>query len=222
MSETKHEAVLQQVFTHPISHTIEWRELLAALKSIGKVEEASNGKYHFSHSGRTLTLDSPGAKDVNEEEILRLRQFLHETGHTIVTATPINSAIIIVTHDDVSVFRSLPELTLTEEYKTEDLHGYRRHLHHKGLEHDNPRQPDEDVYYHAVADALTGIERIVLIRNAAGSSSSGELFLREFKKRQHVLAEKIGSELRLDLEAMTVPQLIEAGIGALQEKTSIQ
>lgn len=215
MSDTKHESILRQVFAHPIAHNLEWRELIAALKSIGTVEEVSNGKYHFSRSGRTLTFDEPGAKDVGEEEILRLRHFLTETADSAEKALDLTSAIIVVTHDDVSVYRSGDAV---KEFKTEDLHGYRRHLHHKGPEKDSPLQAEEEGYYNAVADSLVGIERIALISNAAGSSSSGGLFLREFKKRHHLIAEKIVSELTLDLEAMTVPQLIVSGVAALQIK----
>ena len=216
MSETKHEKIIGQVFAHPTSHNIEWRELIAALKSIGTVEEVSNGKYHFSHNGRTLTFDEPGAKDVSKEEILRLRRFLTETADPAEKEVDLTTAIVIVTHDDVSVYRAIGGAKEShKEFKTEDLHGYRRHLHHKGQEKDNPLQPEEEGYYNAVADSLVGIERIVLISNAAGSSSSGGLFLREFKKRHHLVAEKIIIQLDLDLEAMTVPQLLAAGEAAL-------
>lgn len=216
MSETKHEKIISQIFAHPTSHNIEWRELIAALRSVGTVEEVSNGKYHFSHNGRTLTFDELGAKDVGEEEILRLRRFLTETADPAEKAVDLSAAIIIVTHDDVSVYRAPGgSKEFHREFKTEDLHGYRRHLHHKGQEKDNPLQPEEEGYYNAVADNLVGIERIVLISNAAGSSSSGGLFMREFKKRHHLVAEKIISELTLDLEAMTVPQLLAAGVAVL-------
>ena len=219
MSDTKHEQILNQIFAHPTPHNLEWRELLTALKSIGTVEEVSNGKYHFTRSGRTLTFDEPGAKDVGEDEILRLRRFLKETERPAERFRDAKSAIIVVTHGDVSVYRA-PEFSRDsrQEFKTEDPHGFRRHLHHKGQEKDNPLQPNEEGYYGAVADALDGITRIVLISNAAGSSGSGSLFMRELKKRHHLVAENLVGELTLDLEALTEPQLIAAGIAALQPK----
>ena len=216
MSDSKHEQILNQIFAHPISHSLEWRELIAALKSIGSVEEISNGKYHFSRRGRTLTFDEPGAKDVSEEEILRLRRFLEETAEPNGIVADDKSAIIVVTHDDVSVYRPLTTLEgAHQEFKSDDPHGFRRHLHHKGQEKDNPLLPEEDAYYTAIANALVGMERIVLTGNGAGSSSSGELFMREFKKRHHLVAEKIVSELNVDLEALTEPQLIARGKEAL-------
>jgi hypothetical protein len=219
MSDTKHEQIIRQIFAHPISHNLEWRELIAALKSIGSMEEVSNGKYHFSRAGRTLTFDEPGAKDVGEEEILRLRRFLKETDSPAENTGDSKSAIIVVTHNDVSV-RRLPGThgESSQEFKTKDPHGFRRHLHHKGQEKDNPLQPEEEGYYAAVAEALAGIERIVLISNATGSSGSGSLFMRELKRRHPSVTEKILCELTLDLEAMTEPQLIAAGIAALQSK----
>jgi len=126
------------------------------------------------------------------------------------------SAIIVVTHDDVSVYRRPGTAEESHrEFTASDPHGFRRHLHHKGQERDNRLQSEEDSYYSAVANALFGIERAVLISNGTGSSSSGDLFLREFTKRHHVVAEKIGKILKLDLEAMTEPQLIAAGVEAL-------
>ena len=217
MSDTKHEQILSQIFAHPISHNLEWRELIAALKSIGTVEEISNGKYHFTRGGRTLTFDEPGAKDVGEAEILRLRRFLEETAEPVENSGDPKSAIVVVTHDDVSVYRPLDATeTSHAEFKTDDPHGFRRHLHHKGYEKDNSLQPEEDSYYAAVADALVAVERIVLISNGTGSSSSGGLFMREFRKRHHLAAEKVLEVLDLDLEAMTEPQLLAAGVEALR------
>ena len=216
MSDTKHEQILRQIFAHPISHNLEWRELIAALRTIGSIEEISNGKYHFTRAGRTLTFEEPGAKDVGEEEILRLRRFLEETAEPNSPIADGKSAVIVVTHDDVSIYRSPNTSEAShQEFASADPHGFRRHLHHKGQEKDNLLQPEGDAYYATVANALNGAERIVLISNAAGSSSSGELFMREFKKRHHLLAEKVISELNLDLKAMTEPQLIALAMDAL-------
>ncbi len=220
MSETKHEKIIDKIFAHPTSHNIEWRELIAALKSIGSVEEVSNGKYHFTHNGRTLTFDEPGAKDVSEEEILRLRRFLNDTAKPDIGHVDKDCAIIVVTHDDVSVYRAVSDSKeLKSEFKADDVHGYRRHVHHKGIERDAMPQPDEDAYYDAVADALEGSERIVLMSNGTGSSNSGERFLFEFTKRHHLIAEKIVSELTVDIEALTLPQLISVGRTELHKKS---
>jgi hypothetical protein len=217
MSETKHQQILHQIYSHPISHNLEWRELIAALKSIGSVEEVSNGKYHFSRGGRTLTLDEPGAKEVSEQEILRLRHFLKETETPAESSADEHVAIIVVTHDHVSVYRAPNSANRSHlEFTTEDHHGFRRHLHHKGQQKDSPLQPEEDSYYNAVAAALAGATKIALISNAAGSSSSGSLFMREFTKRHHVLAKNILTEFTLDLEAMTEPELIAAGLKGLR------
>ena len=128
----------------------------------------------------------------------------------------VHSAIIVTTHDDVSVYRAPGSDSVTHvEFKTDDPHGYRRHLHHKGVERDHPLPPHEDEYYAAIAHALNGITRIVLISNGGGSSSSGGLFLREFTKRHHDIASTIIKELTLDIESLTVPQIIAAGIAEL-------
>jgi hypothetical protein len=217
MSQTKQEQVLSQVFAHPISHNLEWRELIAALRSIGTVEEISNGKYHFSRNGRTLTLDEPGTKDVGEEEILRLRRFLDETAGAGPKSGDPLTAIVVVTHDDVSIYLGLANAEAShQEFKPEDLHGFRRHLHHKGQEKDNPLPADEDSYYDAIADALAGAKRIALISSGTGSSSSGNSFMREFRKRHHLVAECIESQITLDIEAMSEQELVAAGREALK------
>jgi hypothetical protein len=79
MSETKHQKVLAKIFAHPLSHSIEWRELVAALKSIGTLEGEPNGKYHFAYNRHILSLEEPSSKDVNKGEILRLRHFLKQS-----------------------------------------------------------------------------------------------------------------------------------------------
>ena len=73
MSDLHHQRTVGRLFAHPVQHNLEWKELLAALPSVGELEEAPNGKYHLVREGRTLTFEAPTAKEVGEEEIVRLR-----------------------------------------------------------------------------------------------------------------------------------------------------
>lgn len=89
-----HRRTAQAILSHPVSHNIEWRDVLSLLQAVGDVREEHNGKFIVSLGGETETLRRPRGKDVDEQTVVDLRRMLAAAG---ITAEALRE------HRDVSV-----------------------------------------------------------------------------------------------------------------------
>lgn len=55
-----HRSTAQAILSHPVSHNIEWRDVLSLLEAIGEVSEEHNGKFKVGVGGETETLHRAG------------------------------------------------------------------------------------------------------------------------------------------------------------------
>jgi hypothetical protein len=77
-----HRKTLQQVFEHPVSHNIEWRAVLSLLESVGSVANSRGGKVAVTIGSRTEDFKTAGRKDLDADEIVKLREMLATAGYT--------------------------------------------------------------------------------------------------------------------------------------------
>ena len=78
---SRHRDTVEQVFSHPSSGNIEWREVRALLESIGAAHEEHNGKFKVTLGGETEVLVAPRGKDVDQQMIVDLRRMLKRAGY---------------------------------------------------------------------------------------------------------------------------------------------
>jgi len=73
----EHARTLQQLFQHPLSHNIEWRQLRSLLEALGSVTEDHNGHLRVTINGQSFTAHQPQQKDMADVQLLiNLRHFL--------------------------------------------------------------------------------------------------------------------------------------------------
>ena len=77
-----HRSTAQAILSHPVSHNIEWRDVLSLLEAIGEVSEEDNGKFKVAVGGETETLHRPSGKDIDEQMVVDLRRMLGAAGIT--------------------------------------------------------------------------------------------------------------------------------------------
>ena len=77
-----HRSTAEAILSHPVSHNIEWRDVLSLLEAVGEVHEEHNGKFKMSVGGKTETLHRPSGKDVGEQMVVDLRRILGAAGVT--------------------------------------------------------------------------------------------------------------------------------------------
>ena len=75
-----HQRTLGMLFEHPMSHSVEWRDVVTLLESLGSATEGANGAVHVTVNKETVVLHRPKHKDVPQEEIHKIRQFLRRAG----------------------------------------------------------------------------------------------------------------------------------------------
>ena len=91
MSDTPHlngrrRDTLQQIFQHPTSHNVEWRDVLSLLEATGEVEERHDGKFHVRLGDATDTFTRPESKDVDVQQVVDLRRLFTQAGYDQVVA----------------------------------------------------------------------------------------------------------------------------------------
>jgi hypothetical protein len=76
-----HRTTLRQVFSHPVSHNIEWRQVVSLLEAVGTVTEGREGKVTVTLGSETETLDPPPGKDIDVQMVVDLRRMLGQAGY---------------------------------------------------------------------------------------------------------------------------------------------
>jgi hypothetical protein len=77
-----HRKTAQAILAHPVSHNIEWRDVLSLLRAVGEVTEEHDGKFRVKIGGEIETLARPHGKDIGEQMVVDLRRLLGAAGLT--------------------------------------------------------------------------------------------------------------------------------------------
>jgi len=77
----RHQDVLNHVLAGPLSHNVEWREIVALLRQVGSVEERHDGNLVVRAGDQTLELGHHHQKDVGTDDLEKLRHFLKALGY---------------------------------------------------------------------------------------------------------------------------------------------
>jgi len=77
-----HRATVEKIFQHPVSHNIQWHDVLSLLQSVAEVTEGHDRRYKVTLGPETETLDAPSGHDVDEQMVIDLRRMLKGAGIT--------------------------------------------------------------------------------------------------------------------------------------------
>jgi hypothetical protein len=72
---------MAHIFRHPLSHNIEWHEVLSLLEAVATVHETHSGNYHVTLGGESETFERPRQKDISAEQVASLRRLLRKGGY---------------------------------------------------------------------------------------------------------------------------------------------
>ena len=78
----RHRATLEKIFNHPVSHNIQWHDVLSLLGSVATVSEERDGRYAVTLGAETETFDAPRHHDIDEQQVVDLRRMLKGAGIT--------------------------------------------------------------------------------------------------------------------------------------------
>jgi hypothetical protein len=79
--DNRHRDTVRQIFAHPASHNIEWRNVTSLLDAIGTVTERHDGKLEVKVGADQAFLEPPKGKDIDEQMVVDLRRMLTSAGY---------------------------------------------------------------------------------------------------------------------------------------------
>jgi hypothetical protein len=77
-----HRATVEKIFGHPVSHNIQWHDVLALLESVATVTSEHDGRYKVVLGSEAQTFDAPRHSDIDEQQVIDLRRMLKGAGIT--------------------------------------------------------------------------------------------------------------------------------------------
>ena len=78
--DTHHRATVEKIFNHPVSHNIQWHDVLSLLESVAVVTAESDGRYRVTLGSETETFDVTRHHDIDEQQVVDLRRMLKNAG----------------------------------------------------------------------------------------------------------------------------------------------
>lgn len=78
--DAHHQATVDKILGHPMSHNIQWHDVLSLLESVGTVREEHDGRVKVTLGSETQTFDAPRHHDIDEQQVIDLRRMLKGAG----------------------------------------------------------------------------------------------------------------------------------------------
>jgi hypothetical protein len=75
-----HRITLERLFAHPMSHNLQWHDVLSLLGAVGSVEERRPGHHLVRVGDQSATLDQGHHTDLQPEQVAELRRLLRAGG----------------------------------------------------------------------------------------------------------------------------------------------
>lgn len=220
-----HRKTLASIFRHPLSHNVEWHDVLSLLDHIGTTTEKHGGGLEVEIGSDRCTLNRSRGKDVEGDELRRLRTFLTQVG--ISPAGPQDAAaaraepagqqcIVLIDHHQARLFRLDGEPGAPVEpliLKPEDADGsLRKTANRQGNDdHDGGHAPEESGYYERVSTHLEEARQIVLFSDGKGRSNAGEHLVGYLKRYHPGLARRIVATERVDIAHLSDREIVAEG-----------
>ena len=78
-----HRITVQKLFGHPLNHNVQWHDVCSLLARFGEVHETHRGNWAVTVEGDTFSFGSTRSRDLTEDQVVRVRNFLRSQGLTL-------------------------------------------------------------------------------------------------------------------------------------------
>lgn len=210
---------LPRIFQHPLSHNLTWHETLRLFGTIGSVEPAQNGEVVLQLGHEHLTCRPVHGNDLAPDDVMALRHFMARAGWAEgVVPTPVPDAaivdlVVVIDHAGARVYRAASE----DGSAPRALHHLLHHVDR--TDHDADREegrPVDTRYFDAIAAALSGDGRIVVLGHGNGQSYEADHLMAYLFTHHGAVHARVAREIVADLPHLSAPQLLALARHALQ------
>lgn len=226
-----HRRCLEAIFRHPLAHYLEWREVLAMIAHIGRVEERSGDVVLFTVGGEHQFMRRPHhAKDLTSNDVMALRHLLQRARWSAagapdssppreVAATP-PALIAIIDHDEAQVWRI--DLSARADGSEPAVAAYdpRHLLHHmvqKTHRLDHPKtSADDRLFLEELAQAMAAGGAIVVIGHGVGEADMADQAAAFLEAHHRDVYSRIVETIIADVPSLTTTELLDLGRHALE------
>ncbi len=219
--DNHHRRTAEAILAHPVSHNIEWRDVLSLLEAIGEVTEEHNGKFKVAVGGETETLHRPSGKDIGEQTVVDLRRMLAAAGITAeglrehqgpstqpAASGPSGHAILVISYHGADIYPTDVVEGASRRIVPEDPTGKLRTMHHKANNPDGWYGSIEKSWYAELAQALRPAAEILIIGNGHGHSNGMLQFTQYLAQHDHELMKRIVGSIESDSEDLTEGEIL--------------
>ena len=204
-----HRHTYEAIFRQPVSHNLEWHDVVSLLNEIAQVVEGHNGDFQVTRNGQMLSLPAPKHKDTPIEMVQEIRHFLERSEAS--TPAKVSSGallLVVIDHHEAKVFRSELHGAVPQVLVPYDPHGFHRHLVSNNEHTDGKRAPEQKSFYEAIAATLRGADKILIFGHGTGESSAMEQLLLDLKRNHADVADHIIGSIVVDWRHLSDDQLL--------------
>jgi hypothetical protein len=204
----KTQRTYDQVFQHPITHNLDWRDIRAMFESLGMVEQEHNGNLKVTLHDHVVVFQSPNESKAASADQVSLIRHLLET-HT--ARKPDGSAphlLVVIDRSEARIYHTEIVDSVPERVVPYDPLGNKGHVHSSHAQPGHKAIPHDEAYYEGIAKCLADAEQILVFGSGEGSSSAADAFVGWLKVHHQNLADRIMGSVKVDQGHCTEGQLL--------------
>lgn len=227
---------LDTIYQHPMSHNLEWADVVALFAKLGSVEHKPNNEFVLAIDGDRQLLRKGHGKDLHTDDVVQVRHMLTRAGWSPETGKEAMSAIVptaekadrpdmlvAIEHHEARIYQLDISAASQADHtiRPYDPHHFLHHLSHKDQSHEHGQREAEDPsFYVRIAEAVRPAGRIVVVSNGHGHSNAGHHLIDYLRQQHKDIFQKVSPLIDADLSAATPPQLLALGRHALSAEAA--
>ena len=204
-----HLRAYEKIFQHPLSHSLTWREVHGLFAHVGQAVEEPNVQLTVTRNDQTVVLHPSAGKDVDVDELMKIRHFLERTEAAPNTAqTPETHLLLVINHHEARLYRTEMHGATPERILPPAPEDFFRHAHHSKDFTRGEEKPDPNTFFEPIAQALKSGGRILIFGSGTGMSSEMEQFVAWVRARHPDLAGRIAGTRVIDEHHLSEGELL--------------
>jgi hypothetical protein len=220
-----HRRTMDALFAHPLTHNLDWNDVLSLLNRLGTVEHMPSNDISLRIGDDHQTLHAPHGKDLTTDDVMALRHVLTRVGwshkHPAEAATGPDFLITIEHHEARIYHMDLkPTDPADQIIRPHDPHHFLHHLTHKDETRQHGERAAEDpAFYENISQAVASAVphgHIVVIGHGKGHSDAAHHLVEWMHLHHRETFQRVQCEITEDLSALTAPQLLAIARDALK------